>query len=282
MVNGKRYALATAIGVAIILFSHYRLGFSWTACIAIALGVWVVYQLDEDHNELRKLISASKLAERQWLYQVVVDPQWHRLLSDYGLIKGPDEFRQLWEKGLKSSLLLRFTVLQSDEVGLPQLVYSDTRKSFMTNLDFEEEVSAVEIDEPDGVRKKFGLEPARLRWFFKLGGVGGYQFGLTVPAKWWECMRTAEAIGELANTECDTNHLTGRTELTVATLPREELDIYCHRGELDHDLLSKQVEVRDSKLVEYGWKRNDNPDAEIKSPWHHLEHRYFHVQHRRI
>lgn len=289
MVNVKPYAWATAIGLAIILYCHYRLSLSWGICVSILLGLWVVYHLDEDHNELRKLVTGSKAAKRLRPYQVVIVPQWHQLLLDYKLINRTEEFSQLWEKGLKDAPVIRFTVLQSDDLGLPQLIYWDTRKSFVTSVDFEEPVKGLEFEKLEGARQPefmAGLweatigEPRWVRWFLKSGV--GYELGLTVPTGWWDRIRAVGEMGDIARTEFDTNALTGETQLMVATLPCQEFEMYSHRGERDLKPLNKQEEGRSIKLAEHGWKRKDTRDAEVRSPWHYLEQKYFHVQHRSI
>jgi hypothetical protein len=285
MLKLKQVAWALAIGTAVILFCHYRLGLSWgtDALICIALGA--VYQLDVDHTALRKLVASSEAAKRLWPYQVWIVPQWHQLLLDYGLIKGAEEFRQVWEKGLKDSRLIGFTVLQAGDLGEGELIFWDARKSFTTSVDFREDVEALEFEEPEAV-KQLGLPPRHLWCFLKLGGVGGYQLGVTVPKDWWNRTCTTGGIGQLAATEHDTDVRTAETQLMVATLPWQEFEcMYCHRGELDYESLKKiekQKQLRDRKLAEYGWERKDDRGAEIRSPWHYLEHKYFRVQHRSI
>src|SRR2546428_11198541 len=103
MENLKRFARDLAIWSPAFLYCHYRVGLSWGTSGFIWLGLGLLTRLEENDVALRKLIARSEAASHRWLYQVVIFPQWHNLLLDYRLINGTDEFRQVWEKGLKDS-----------------------------------------------------------------------------------------------------------------------------------------------------------------------------------
>lgn len=234
-------------------------------------------------GELYESLKAAGRSQRHlYPYSVLVLPQWHYLLLDYKLVKDAEEFRQLWEKGLKDTPLLRFTVLQpQDNADLPGLIYWDSRKSFVTGVDFEEPVKAIKFEEPNSFIKDLGFPPRELTWSLRLGS--GYELGLTVPTEWWQRIGAKGEIGELAKTEAEADALTGSTRLVVATLPWQEFDTYYHKIEfVDRERRQKQKDLANKQLPENRWKHKDRVGAEIADPWHRLEHKYFTVQHRSI
>jgi hypothetical protein len=270
-----QFAKGIAILAGLFLCFRYLADFSPMQSVVLAVIGCGGYNLYES------LKAAGRSKQRFYPYSVVVDPKLHYLLLDYKLIKDAEEFRQLWKKGLKDVLLIHFTVLQpQDDVDLPGLIYWDSRKSFVTQVDFREPVEAVKFEEPNNFIKELGLPPRELIWFLRLGP-GGYQLGLTVPTEWWERIRATSAIGELAKTDADTDSRTGNTRVLVATLPYEAFEFYYHR-EIDLKGDQKQKELADRQLSKYGWKPEDRSGAEVADPWHRLEHRYFTVQHRSI
>ncbi len=270
----KQFAKSLAIFAALFLCFRYLADFSPMQSVVLAVigGGYDLYET---------LKAAGRSKEHFYPHSVLVDPKLHYLLLDYKLIKDAEEFRQLWEKGLKDMLLIRFTVLQPQrDVDLPRLIYWDSRKSFVTEVDFEEPVKAVKFEEPNIIIKELGLRRRELIWFLRLGP-GGYQLGLTVPTEWWQRIRATSDIGELAKTDAETDSGTGEARLLVATLPYEAFEFYYHR-ETDLRRDQKQKELADEQLSKYGWKREDRSGAEVPDPWLRLEHRYFTVQHRSI
>ena len=282
----KRFTIGAAICAGLFLCFRYLADFSpmqtMVLAMILSIGVGVGGELYES------LKAAGRSKQHFYPYSVLVVPQWHYLLLDYKVIKdwergakdAAEEFRQLRERGLKDAPLIHFTVLQPQhDVDLPGLVYWDSRKSFVTGVDFEEPVKAVKFEEPNSFIKDLGFPPRELTWFLRLGS--GYELGLTVPTEWWERIRATSEIGELAKTDADTDSWTGETRLLVATLPYEAFEFYYHR-EIDLKRDQKQKELADKQLSKYGWKRKDRSDAEVADPWYRLEHRYFTVQHRSI
>jgi hypothetical protein len=276
----KRFTIGAAICAGLFLCFRYLADFSpmQSAVLAMTLsiGVGVGGELYES------LKAAGRSEQRLYPYSVLVEPKLHYLLLDYKLIKDAEEFRQCWEKGLKDVLLIHFTVLQPQhDVDLPGLIYWGSRKSFVTQVDFEEPVEVVKFEQANSFIKDLGFPPCELTWFLRLGR-DGYELGLNVPTEWWERIRATSEIGELAKTKAEADGMTDNTRLVVANLPWQEFDMYYDKGEFDLKRRQKQKELADKQLSKYGWKRKDRSDAEVADPWYRLEHRYFTVQHRSI
>jgi hypothetical protein len=171
-------------------------------------------------------------------------PNWPNLLQDYKLVKDAEEFRQLREKSLKDAALIDFTVLsRAHNVDLPALIYWDSRKRFVTEVDYEESIDGIKLE--DATSKylpSFAFSP---KVFFKLRGVG-YEMGLAVSTDWWKWICATGEIGELVKTKADTNDLIGETRLLrKRTLPsaadgkaaqRSRPNSAKRRGELDPEL----------------------------------------------
>jgi hypothetical protein len=218
-------------------------------------------------------------------------------LLEFRLVRDAEDFQRAWDCGLKNTALINFTVLQPEaDVDLPGLIYWDTRKCFVTNIDFEEPIKGLtfrktlEDKYPSVVIKEESPPPGDLSWEVPLSisftlGAGGYELGLVVRGNWWERVCATGEVAELAKTQADTNPLTGDTRLVIATLPLKEdvFDMYYHEFEFDEERRRKQEELRDRKLAEYGWKLlKRDPYAEIRDPWQRLEHKYVTVNHRSI
>jgi hypothetical protein len=118
--------------------------------------------------------------------------------------------------------------------------------------------------------------------YFRLG-FGGYEMGLEVQIDWWEGLCESGKMGELAKVKQDRNHPCGTTRLAVATLPLSEFDFhYIYYAKVRYDQSLKLRAEVDKQLEANGWKRKGEYDPEIRSPWSHVEHKYFTVSYRDV
>ena len=129
-----------------------------------------------------KTLKAAQRQQSFLPYNVLVQPNWPNLLLDFKLIKDAEKFRELYKKGLEDAPI-RFTVLRPWlDVKRPGLIYWDSRKCFVTKMDFYERIEGIEFEIP-------GLEAFGSKWspgvYFEFGGVG-YDMGLTVDKDWWD------------------------------------------------------------------------------------------------
>jgi len=295
----KRIAEFAAIFVAALLFFH-GCDFSWRQGLGLAILAGACYGLSYG---LFKSVESLRQSRRNFHpYSVWVEPNWGKLLLDYRLIKDAEDYRRWHEVG-GNTRLIGFTVLKPQhDCDLPGLIYRDVRHDFVTwtetlsepiegmkftdpFLDKAERVEPVVEEKSDAAEEDdldFVLRPVV---FFALGG-GGYEMGLIVRDSWWEwiCATGQLAPGneEIAKTEADTNHLTGETRLTIATLPASEFDGYYHEAE-DLEKLRKWRDSCDKQLTQNGWTRKESRGMdEPADPWERLKHKYFTVQHRGI
>jgi hypothetical protein len=86
----------------------------------------------------------------------------------------------------------------------------------------------------------------------------------------------------------DTNPLTGTVELTLATLPLAEFDVYWDQVERTEEyvefLLKTGPQIRNEHREKLGWKDKTSsyePGLGIRVPVS-IEHKYFSVEHRDI
>ncbi|HEY6303200.1 MAG TPA: hypothetical protein VIX14_09050 [Terriglobales bacterium] len=218
------------------------------------------------------------------LYRVVISPKFDRLLLDYKLLKSVDEYDRLyalWEK--KDQKLIAFTVLRDQANGDP-LVYSDAYHYFQSDLNFDEPIEAL-------VFKGRGCDDLYLRdstladgerlispsVYFKWGDLG-----LNVRERWWKKVCAENPTREFTKTEVDYDFITGSANLTIATIP--PIAFYMVRTPtMTYKESEKLWEVIDKDLALGGWERQ-KPDvhAEVKDPWIRIEHKYFHVQYRKM
>jgi len=247
-----------------------------SAAILIGFAVYAAMH-DEQHRRERIFMP----------YRVTVELNFHKLLVDYKLVRDdPEELRRLGPL-LGPTRLISFTVLQPrHDVQMPRLIYHDTRKCFVTGVDFEEPIRRIAFKDPleDTFETPEVLEESAVDDFW-LGikpigpkvrlqcGPKGYEISVTVRETYWKRVCATGEAGDLAKTEADTDGYTGTTRLVVAPLPYSALDTYYPNLEFDHKNRDKQEELRKGQLSECGWKDADG---------RRLEHRYFTVEHRLI
>jgi hypothetical protein len=281
MATTKALAKSFAILAALYLSLHHLADFSEKQSIALAFIAWAGYELYES------LRASSRVTDNFSPFFVFVSPHWYELLRDYKLVQSHEEWQQIVKSRdsappneynvLRSGIL--FSVLQPrSDAYLPALIYWDSRRRFVSEVEFEEQIEEIHVENPTLKGHAWEWKP---EVYFK-GGLGGYEVGLGVNGKWWEQICAADETKELAKTKTDTDPFTGRTQLAVATLPYSEFDIYYHDVAYGSKRREKQ---RNRQLAQNGWKAEDLPDAEIEHvfrPPIRIDHKYFTVEHRHI
>jgi hypothetical protein len=265
----------------------------------LTITAWVGYRLFE------KLKNLHTAADAFSPFSACIRPDWHKLLSDFKLIRTEDEWRKLCEAvnkmpGSEYTALrhgFTFTVIKppGEDGFLPGLTFWGNRKVFLTEVEFSEPVMPIETDWSAILEKKehpffhhpkgVGLLPT---FCFK-SGIEGYEIGLEVNDDWWERLKESKEIEGQAKIKEDRDHLCGTTRLVIATLPYSEFGLYYQRIDYNNDydrarkFLQKFERARDMKLDENGWKRRQGEfDSEVPDPWSHVEHKYVTVSHRSI
>lgn len=269
---GRVFALFVSAFLLLWGLAHFSM--MQTAAILIAFAV---YGSLHDEQDRRERIFMP--------YRVTVQPNFNKLLVDYKLVRDdPEELRRLGPL-LGPTRFISFTVLQPrHDVDMPRLIYHDTRKCFVTGVDFEEPIRGIAFKDPleDTFQTPAILEESAADDFW-LGSEGpnvrlqsgpkGYEIGVTMREAYWKRVCATGEAGELAKTEAETDGHTGTTRLIVATLPYSALDTYYPNLEFDHKKRDKQEKLRKQQLAEYGWKDAGGD---------RLQHRYFTVEHRLI
>lgn len=245
-----------------------------SAAIMIAFAIYAGMH-DEKHSRDRVFMP----------YRITVQPNFHKLLVDYKLVRDdPEELRRL-EPLLGPTRFISFTVLQPrHDVDMPRLIYHDTRKCFVTGMDFEEPIRGIAFKSPledtfetpailhERAADDFLLGPIRPNVRLQCGPKG-YEISITMRETYWKRVCATGEAGDLAKSEADTDGYTGTTRLVVTTLPYSALDTYYPNLEFDYKDRNKQEKLRKGQLAEYGWK-----DAAGGC----FEHRYFTVEHHLI
>jgi hypothetical protein len=108
----------------------------------------------------------------------------------------------------------------------------------------------------------------------------GYELGIVVETDWWKEIRSVSQIRvDVAETKAQEWGY-NRTDLVLATIPREEfLFLYeCNPKYYEKHLDQMQKRLNAAR-ARWGWekKMSDYPRAP-----YHLEHKYFVVEHREV
>jgi hypothetical protein len=218
-------------------------------------------------------------------YWVRISPNWIQILTDFRLIGSRAEWHSVIESLDTSSehSVLRdgvwFTVVRRSEDFERTLIFWNQKQAFGGEFEFEENMSPIgfqsQLSEDIDVPARFFMKP------YAPNGDLGYSLGIAVPAWWWEEVK-ASCPAPLA---VETTGWTGTVELTLATLPLEEFNIY--RDPIDRwsdeYIVKTEPQIskrRDERRKTPGWKDN-TPDSEPGLRWgKSIEHKYFNIAHR--
>jgi hypothetical protein len=216
--------------------------------IILAIIVWYYY-----YQQKKKKVAFSP-------FQIMIDPHWHTLLTDFKLVDDQSwkEFlNKVDNNPLKYNLIrdgVNFTVLNSDEKS--DLIYSNDYKSFHSEVDFRNRISEIEISK-DKVGNIFPFSPDFcVKW-----GIDGYDLYITTP----ESFEKVIMVG-------DDNDL-----IKITTIPYALFDMENRRfGVLKPEELKKMLE-------KYGWTRKElNGDEELMGWPNEINHKYFKIWYRYI
>jgi hypothetical protein len=236
-------------------------------------------------REIRR--RTRKPARRFSPYYVRVVGKWHELLTDFHLTDKREEWhlirRSIEEMPFTDYRVLLngicFTVVNQSEDFERTLVYSNDRRSFASDVDFEEPM--ITIEREHGILADDPLFRRDDVLLFVKSGWDGYNLGIIVPDWWWgevkaSCPKPMEESKDSS---------TGRVELILATISYREFDCYwqpAERGSAFYFKTEKQIRDRtDGQRNKFGWMKVERPD--IPGIWDvSIEHKYFTVEHRAI
>lgn len=198
-------------------------------------------------------------------YYVQISPNWYSLLTDYKIVEGDTEWKQV-SQSLEGVPLTEYRVLRSglrytvlNQRARDSLIYWNNHHVFQTGVDLWADAEPVGI-EPDDEHKELerlmsvlrdrgGKAP--VRFFCKLGLIEtktlGYLLGLEVPDWWWKknkesCPRPLQV---------DDVPLTGQVRLVVSVIPYSEFLGY--EGKSDQRATLTLNQHRE----QFGWKTEE-------------------------
>jgi len=181
-----------------------------------------------------------------------VDPNWYELLSDFKLIDGLDA----WETVRKFSEELSaaeysvvrsgvcFMVVQQSDDFERTLIYLNNHRTFVTEVDLEEDVEPLRVAGTDKISRAMG-KPSKcdVRLFVRFGA-DGYKLGIRVPSRWWN---EVKALCPKPMDE-DADYPTGRVDLILAIISWREFDLYWEPAVWSSTFFDKTAkEIRETK-----------------------------------
>ena len=235
-----------------------------------------------------------KPARRFSPHYVRVDPNWYDLLNDFKLINAIDAWpavRKFSEElpaneysVVRSGVC--FTVVQQSEDFERTLIYSNNHRTFVSEVDLEENVEPLRIGGTDDISRAMG-EPSKCDvCLFVRFGADGYKLGIRVPSRWWN---EVKALCPKPMDE-DADYPTGRVNLILAIISWREFDLYWEPAVWSSTFFEKTAKEirkrRDEQRSKLGWKTIEHDadlGAELGIDWpESIEHKYFSIEHRAI
>ena len=205
-------------------------------------------------------------------YYVRIEPEWHRILTDYELISTNEEWAKIRDEVIYANTDARYNVLREGltfTVLSRDVYYWNNDCRFSSKLDFR--VRMREFAEPEPT-----VGPPYVPEFFVRGTADGYSIGIA----------TVESFKKI--------HMVGDNEelIELARVPAEEFLHYRvnvsgqARKELERELIKHGWKELETELREQGWTRENLHElhrGEIVADFpEKLEHKYFRVYHRGI
>jgi hypothetical protein len=250
-------------------------------------------------------------------YRVWVMPQWYEILTDLKLISSPEDWRSLAKSFRSSPdyNVLRdgvtFTVVQQDagkaalagsigwqEVGdfdpgmnlyHPPLIFWNDRSfgtKFRFNYDFNRAETALCFETSDPAWRRPGTFFIKLHSTFtenKRGStlrpevLAGLDFGIEVPATWWE--KTKDACAAVVRADKSGDVFSRPTVyLTLATLPLSEFNVYRLGDGDDYRRIELIRARRDENRRTHGWTAEESSSDGLDS----IRHKYIRIEHQAI
>lgn len=223
-------------------------------------------------------------------YWVRISPNWFDILTDYQLIDGPEEWRAICKsvEALPNYNVLRdgilFTVVQQSEDFKNTLIFWNLQRAFRSEFNLLEDMTEIK---PEWQTRMGQHLPPRvfMKPFAGQPYIAGYSLGIEVRDWWWEEVKDKCP----APLSVDKDSLTGSVDITLATLPCGEFDIYRNPPERwSTKYISKiepQIRTRRKELRQkLGWKDQKlayEPGLGVHPP-ESMAHQYFNVEHRGV
>jgi hypothetical protein len=253
--------------------AHFSL--SQTIVLTIALTT-ISWQLISNQSSAKPQLQFTP-------YYMVVYPNWPRILIDFKIISGAEEWRSLSSQFDASPektfgvgrFLLYF--LHSNEAQDRRLIFYRNETTFITRIKLSEEITPVSLDNQRTLR---GISHPEV--FLEAGG-DGYALGLRVKESWWQSVKSScpKPYAEKSDSMC------GEIDLVLAVIPYTEFAPYWQSPAHSSNAVKvmKTFEKnREEGLPKFGWKERVQervPGLGIDWPCT-IEHAYAEVTHRDI
>jgi hypothetical protein len=235
-------------------------GFALRPSLALSLFAAILF-----YAEFSKPIEAPK--RRFSPYSLSVHPKWEKLLSDYKIITGPEEWAEVnatldampeQERGAIRSPMY-FSILSESEDHIASLIYENDVRLFRKGIG--NHYTVVPFTLPLGAINNHFLD-VRLA---VRSNAGGYMITMFVPLAWWQAMKDSVPPSE---TEAD--NVFGRMEITLGAVSNEEFNPYW----MPHDQHRKKG--REVQLAHGGWV--DTTPSGLRR-WVRIERPYVSITH---
>ncbi len=271
----------------ILLAGFYTLVLVYVAALSVRQSIVLAVLFTGLAHGIGK--SVSKPTVRFRPYQVRIVPDLYQILWDFQMIRATEEWTQLQAKfngaqppfGSIWGYGISFAVISESEDRERTLIYSNSHKCFVSEVQFEEDLSPFKIERIDKAPSLPDYQDVSL---FLRPGSGGYDLGISVPDKWWHLTKQScpKPIRE------QENYATGYVNLVLATISYREFDGYREPAEWEYNHMMKWTREIDERRTEQrkrlGWEVPKQPDfPELCISWPDaLKNSYFRVEHRAI
>jgi hypothetical protein len=214
-------------------------------------------------------------------HYVVVYPNWPRILIDFKVISGREEWQSISSKFESPAPGKTFGVgifllyfLHSNDAQDRRLIFYRNETTFITRIKLSEEITPVSLDNERTLR---GISHPDV--FLEQSG-DGYALGLRVKESWWQSVKSScpRPYSEKIDSMC------GQVDLVLAVIPYTEFAPYWESPDYSPAAIkvTKTFEKnREEGLPKFGWKdttRKPIPGLGI-DPSCTIEHTYAEVTH---
>lgn len=212
-------------------------------------------------------------------YRVFVRPNFHRIVTDFDLVKdSKEEWAKLWE-GIEKLPKEPWNIWNSGfsfSVITPQLIFQHGWNAFTTELDMSASLEPVAIPRKD-------YEPFSPRLELDAWGIG-YRLRLVLKEDHWNRISGRPIFAKMDKLDVNFDRMCGTVEVLLAVIPEEEFRIHLWvKPGASLKPYEGAVKSRAEARVRYGWKGEAQTDMyERETPAdrsNSVEHKYFSVSH---
>jgi hypothetical protein len=225
--------------------------------------------------------AAAKPTLRSMPYWVRTIPKWYEIFTDFKLLQNPEDWSTVRasgesvERGQFSVFRdpLWFSVVQRSADGEQTLIYLNSYKSFVSEIDLREDLDIISIiDEKEGYHL---LRNEKVRFFAKYGGLG-YEIGLELPDWWWD-KNKASCPPVVSETK---EYSFGTVRVALAVIPYREFDVYWQPVSWSKDFMDRVDKTQEEHRKKFGWVAETVGEFDVPIDWPtEINNKYFTVQH---